>query len=184
MFNKKLERRVEELERQLQVPQKKELKFVNKSPNPNPYYAKAGDSGFDFRAWIDENTEGVQPTDIDDKGYFVEIGPNEIKLIHTGLYFDIPRYCEIQVRPRSGYSLKVGISINNAPGTLDVGYINEVGIICINPTKKSVRIHNNDKIAQGVLCPVYGEDQVNLVQIDKIDKETERGMNGFGSTGM
>lgn len=181
MFNKKLIKRIEELERQLSVPQKKELKFVNKSPNPNPYYAKAGDSGFDLRAWIDSNTEGVQS---DEKGYYVEIGPNEIKLIHTGLYLDIPEYCEVQVRPRSGYALKVGITVNNSPGSIDQLYTGEVGVICLNPTKKPVRIHNDDKIAQAVLCPVYNESLVNLVQIDKIDKVTERGGDGFGSTGM
>ena len=181
---KKLEKRIAELEKRNVVPEKKTLKFVNKSPNPDPYYAKAGDSGFDFRAWVDENTEGVQFDDADVKGPFVEIGPNEIKLIHTGLYFDIPDYCEIQVRPRSGYALKVGISVNNSPGTCDAGYINEVGIICINPTKRPVRIHNDDKIAQGVLCPVYGETLTNLEKVSKIDKVTERGNDGFGSTGM
>lgn len=183
MFNRKLLKRIEELEKQVLVPQKKVLKFVNKSPNPNPYYAKAGDSGFDLRAWIDSNTEGVQ-FDNEKNEYYIEIQPNEIKLIHTGLYLDIPEYCEIQVRPRSGYALKVGITVNNAPGTVDVFYLGEVGVICLNPTKKPVRITNNDKVAQAVLCPVYGQLLVDLVQVDKIEKESERGENGFGSTGM
>ena len=183
MFNKKLIKRIEELERQLQVLQKKELKFVNKSPNANPYYAKPGDSGFDLRAWIDSNTEGVQ-YDSEKNEYYIEIQPNEIKLIHTGLYLDIPEYCEVQVRPRSGYALKVGITVNNAPGSVDNFYTGEVGVICLNPTKKPVRITNDDKVAQAVLCPVYNQLLVDLVQIDKIDKVTERGGDGFGSTGM
>ena len=114
---KKLEKRVEELEKYLNLSGKKQLKFVNKSPNPNPYYAKPGDSGFDLRAWIDENTEGAQ-FDEEKQEYFVEIVPQEVKLIHTGLYLDIPENCEIQVRPRSGYALKVGITVNNSPGTV------------------------------------------------------------------
>jgi dUTP pyrophosphatase len=183
MFNKKLLKRIEELEKQVFIPQKKVLKFVNKSPNQNPYYAKAGDSGFDLRAWIDSNTEGVQ-FDNEKNEYYIEIQPNEIKLIHTGLYLDIPEYCEIQVRPRSGYALKVGITVNNAPGTCDQLYTGEIGVICLNPTKKPVRITNNDKVAQAVLCPVYSQLLVDLVQVDKIEKESERGENGFGSTGM
>ena len=180
---KKLEERIAELEKRNVVPEKKTLKFVNKSPNQIPYYAKPGDSGFDLRAWIDENTEGVQ-FDSEKNEHYIEIGPNEIKLIHTGLYFDIPEYCEMQVRPRSGYALKVGITVNNAPGTLDNQYTGEVGVICLNPTKRTIRIKNDDKIAQAVLCPVFYDSMVSLVQVDKIEKETERGGNGFGSTGM
>ena len=183
MFNRKLLKRIEKLEKQVLVPQKKVLRFVNKSPNANPYYAKTGDSGFDLRAWIDSNTEGVQ-FDNEKNEYYIEIQPNEVKLIHTGLYLDIPEYCEIQVRPRSGYALKVGITVNNAPGTVDVFYLGEVGVICLNPTKKPVRIANNDKVAQAVLCPVYSQLLVDLVQVDKIEKESKRGENGFGSTGM
>lgn len=97
-------------------PKKKVLHFVNKSPNPNPEYAKPCDSGFDIRAWVDAGTDGVQ---FDEKGYYVEIQPNEVKLIHTGLYLDIPEFCEIQVRPRSGYALKVGLTVNNSPGTVN-----------------------------------------------------------------
>lgn len=121
MFKKNLKKRVEELEQRiadLSVPCKKELKFVNLSPNPDPCYAKPYDSGFDIHAWIDSNTEGVR-FDNEKNKYYIEIQPNEIKLIHTGLYFDIPEFCEMQVRPRSGYALRVGITVNNAPGTVD-----------------------------------------------------------------
>lgn len=123
MFNNKLKKRLDALEKEIEAlsgHEKLPLKFVNKSPNPNPCYAKPGDSGFDLRAWIDENTEGGVQFDEETKKYYLEIGPNEIKLIHTGLYFDIPEYHEIQVRPRSGYALKVGISVNNAPGTVNL----------------------------------------------------------------
>ncbi len=178
---KKLEKRIAELEKRNVIPEKKTLKFVNKSPNADPCYAKPGDSGFDLHAWVDANTESVQT---DEKGYYVEIAPNEIKLIHTGLYLEIPEHCEVQVRPRSGYALKVGITVNNSPGSIDQLYTGEVGVICLNPTKKIIRIHNDDKIAQAVLCPVYSETLTTLEKISKIDKVTERGGNGFGSTGM
>ena len=81
------------------------LKFVNKSPNQNPTYADEGSSGFDLRAWVEED--------------YIFLKPFERKLIHTGLYFDIPKEKEIQIRPRSGLALKKGITVLNTPGTVN-----------------------------------------------------------------
>lgn len=163
--------------------EKKVLKFVNKSPNPNPSYAHAYDSGFDLRSWINETYE--YPVYDEEKGaWFITILPGEIKLIDTGLYFDIPNDCEIQIRPRSGYSLKVGLTINNSPATIDSPYTGSIGLICLNPTNEPIKVYNNDKIAQGVLCPVYNESMVTLEEVSEIKKETERGSDGYGSSGM
>ena len=163
--------------------EKKVLKFVNKSPNPKPSYAHAYDSGFDLRSWIDETNE-YAVYDEEKGAWFITILPGEIKLIDTGLYFDIPNDCEIQIRPRSGYSLKVGLTINNSPATIDSPYIGSIGLICLNPTNEPIKVYNNTKIAQGVLCPVYNESMVILEEVDEIKKESERGSDGYGSSGM
>lgn len=83
----------------------KNLNFVNKSTNQNPSFSDLGSSGFDLRAWIEEGKIRLQPL--------------ERKMIHTGLYFDIPSGCEIQIRPRSGLSIKKGLTIINTPGTVN-----------------------------------------------------------------
>lgn len=156
----------------------KVVKFVNKSPNPDPVYAKEGDSGFDLRAWITrEESEG------DDSDY-ITLKPLERRLIHTGIYVDLPKDTEGQVRPRSGCALKMGLSIVNSPGTVDNGYTSEVGIIAINLSNESIRIENGDKIAQMVICPVYCKESINLIKVDEIVKKTERNVSGFGSSGL
>lgn len=162
---------------------KKILKFVNKSPNSNPSYAHPYDSGFDLRSWIDDTYNGAV-FDKEKVTWYITIHPGEIKLIETGLYFDIPNDCEIQIRPRSGYSLKVGLTINNSPATIDSPYIGSIGLICLNPTNEPIKVYNNTKIAQGVLCPVYNESMVQLEEVDEIKKESERGSDGYGSSGM
>lgn len=134
-----------------------------------PKYATSGSAGFDFVAIED-----------------VEISPGETKLIKTGLAFAIPQGFEIQVRPRSGLSLKTKLRVSNAPGTIDADFRGQVCVIidniadsfCYN-VSDIVHIKKGDRIAQGVLCPVY---QADFVVVDELD-DTERGPNGFGSTG-
>ena len=97
------------------------LKFVNKSPNPNPSFADKGSSGFDFRAWINKENGGTWDENI--QNFIVTLKPLERKLMHTGLYFELPDCSEIQVRPRSGLALKEGITVLNTPGTVNKGRI-------------------------------------------------------------
>ena len=141
------------------------LKIVNKSKNPLPSYAHIGDSGMDIKANIDAE---------------IKLHPLERRLIPTGIYVDIPEGYEIQVRPRSGMALTRGLTVLNTPGTVDSGYTNEIGIILINLSSEIQTILPGEKIAQLVFMEVV---KANIEEINKINKETDRGLNGYGSTG-
>ncbi len=129
---------------------------------PLPGYATEGSSGMD--AVADEDCA---------------IPPGEWRAVGTGMYLEIPEGFECQVRPRSGLALKEGVTVLNAPGTIDSDYRGEVRIILINHGKKTFRIARGDRIAQLVFEPVARavlERKVTLSQ-------TPRGAGGFGSTG-
>jgi dUTP pyrophosphatase len=145
-----------------------ELKFVNKSNNPDPEYATEGSSGFDLRANLDS------PMTIKSKDY---------AMVPTGLYFDIPENFEIQVRPRSGLAAKNGVTVLNTPGTVDSDYTGEVKVILINHGNQDFVINNGDRIAQAVLCSVTAKNVVSFSKIEEISKSTNRASGGFGSTG-
>ena len=167
----------------VETNKRKQLHFVNKSPNANPVYANVGDSGFDLRAWIQESDKGAKLNNETGK-YQITLKSLERTLIHTGIYAEIPDDCEIQVRPRSGLALKQGLSICNTPGTVDTNYVNEIGIIAINLSKKPITIEDGDKIAQAVLMPVYNSYYTTLIEMDKIEENEFRNMAGFGSSGV
>ena len=144
-----------------------ETSFTNNSNNPDPEYAKVGDSGFDLRAYISEP---------------ITLKPLERKLVPTGLRFELPSNTELQVRPRSGMALKYGISVLNTPGTVDEGYRGEVGVIAVNLSNEDYTIQPGERIAQGVIMNVVGQGISKLVKVNNLS-ETERGEGGFGSTG-
>ena len=146
------------------------LKFVNKSTNPDPEYATSGSSGFDLRA----NLPDI-PT--------MTIPSGEVKVVPTGLFFDIPDNFEIQVRPRSGLAAKNAVTVLNTPGTVDADYTGEIKVIMINHGKGDFVINHGDRIAQAVLVPVVSKNFVNLKNVSELNKDTERGSGGFGSTG-
>lgn len=146
------------------------LKICNKSPHENPTYAKPGDSGMDLRAWISETN--------------ITLNPLERRLIHTGIYVEIPYGYEIQVRPKSGQALKRGLVVLNSPGTIDLSYTGEICIITINLSNEPIIIEDGEKIAQMVLCPVEHEGTAIITYVDEITTETERGDGGFGHTGI
>lgn len=108
----------------------------------------------------------------------ITLKPGERCLIPTGLVFEIPRGYEIQARPRSGWALRHGISLLNSPGTIDADYRGEIKILLVHLGKSPVRIENQDRIAQLVLCPVL---QAELKLVENVS-QTERGEGGFGST--
>ena len=110
----------------------------------------------------------------------VVLQPGEIKLIPTGFGVAIPDGFEIQVRPRSGLAVKHGISIINAPGTIDADYRGEVKIGLINLGREAFTVRRGDRIAQMILAPVC---QARLRLTDCLD-QTERGSGGFGHTGL
>ena len=142
-------------------------KYINNSNNIDPEYNKEGDSGFDIRAFLDAP---------------VTLKSLERKLIPTGLQFELPSNTELQIRPRSGMALKHGISVLNTPGTVDEGYRGDVGIIVVNLSNNEYTIEPGDRIAQGVVMSVVGQKISKLSKTKKLN-ETERGSDGFGSTG-
>lgn len=159
-----------------------DIRFKNVSDNEDPKYAREGDSGFDLRAWI--TPDNMCGYDEENGKYFVILKPFERKLIHTGLYFNLPRYTELQVRPRSGAALKQGLSVLNTPGTVDSMYTNEVCIISINLSNEDIKIYSGDRIAQAVLMPVFNSELVSLTKVDEIVENSSRNKDGFGSTGI
>ncbi len=130
-----------------------------------PKYQTELASGFDVRAQLPSS---------------LVLKPGERTLVPTGLSFEIPSGYEIQARPRSGWAIKEGVSLVNSPGTIDADYRGEVKIIVINQGQADVTIHDQDRIAQLVLCPVY---QADFVVVEDSLSETARGAGGFGSTG-
>lgn len=127
-----------------------------------PKYATEGSAGFDFHSTVN-----------------IKIQPNETRLIGTGLAMEIPLGYELQIRPRSGLSLKTKLRIPNSPGTIDSDYRNEIGIIVENTGTTPITISQHDRIAQGILCKV---PQANFVVVGELS-DTIRGQGGFGSTG-
>jgi dUTP pyrophosphatase len=142
--------------------------FVKKLENFRgdlPTYETKHASGFDFRAQL------ATP---------LTLKPGERALISTGLAVEIPLGFEIQVRPRSGWATKKGITVVNTPGTVDADYRGEVKIGLINLGSEALEIQDQDRVAQGVLCPVV---QAQFEETSELSA-TYRGAGGFGSTGM
>ena len=108
------------------------------------------------------------------------LAPGETKAISTGIAFGIPKGMEIQVRPRSGMSLKTGIRVANSPGTIDAGFIAPVGVILHNAGTLPYIVKKGDRIAQAVLCPVI---IVTPTVVESLE-DTDRGSGAFGSTGV
>lgn len=141
------------------------LKIVNKSNNQLPRYETLLSAGMDVRAFIDNPKV---------------IAPLERTLIKTGLYVEMAKGYEIQVRPRSGLALKKGITVLNSPGTIDADYRGEIGVILINLSQEDFKINSGDRIAQLVVCK---HEQPVIEEVDQISS-SERGEKGFGSTGV
>jgi len=104
--------------------------------------------------------------------------PGERRLVPTGIRIELPRGYEAQIRPRSGLALRYGLSIVNAPGTIDADYRGEIGVILINLGEEPVRIARGDRIAQMVIAPVA---RAELIEVDELGA-TERAEGGFGHT--
>lgn len=140
------------------------VKVVNKSNSKLPKYESSGAAGLDLRANLEDS---------------FTLQPLERTLIKTGVFLEIPEGYEAQVRPRSGLALKKGVTVLNAPGTIDADYRGEVGVILINLSKQPFVIENGDRIAQLVFAKV---EQAELLEVKELS-ETSRGAGGFGSTG-
>lgn len=127
-----------------------------------PSYQTPGASGFDLHS-------------LEEMSFL----PGQTKLVKTGIAFEIPKGTEIQIRPRSGISLKTGLRVTNSPGTLDSDYRGECCVIIQNTSQFITKIEKDERIAQAVLCPVL---KANFVLTEELN-DTERGVSGFGSSG-
>ena len=146
------------------MSRKIEVRIVRRTANPLPTYETADSAGMDLRAHLDQA---------------IDLGPGERTLIPSGLHLEIPPGYEGQVRPRSGLALKQGLTLVNAPGTIDADYRGDIGVILINLSKEDQRIEPGDRIAQLIFTPVT---RAVLVEVDELENSV-RGTGGFGSTG-
>ncbi len=129
-----------------------------------PHYATPGSAGLDLRAFINKP---------------ITLNPLGRALIPTGLKIALPPGYEAQIRPRSGLALKNGLSIPNAPGTIDSDYRGDIGVILVNLSHEPQTINPNERIAQLVIAQYVQAEWDAQPRLD----ETSRGHSGFGSTG-
>lgn len=140
------------------------IKVINKSSHPLPSYATEGAAGLDLRASLTEA---------------VTLRPLERKLIPTGLYIELPLGYEAQIRPRSGLSIRHGITVINSPGTIDADYRGEVQVPLVNLSNEPFVIEDGERIAQVVIA------RHEVIQWEPVEElsETKRGAGSFGHTG-
>lgn len=141
------------------------IQIINGSHHPLPTYATEMSAGVDLRANIDSP---------------ITLRPLERCLVPTGLRIALPAGFEAQVRSRSGLALKKGISVLNAPGTIDADYRGEIGVILVNLSQEDFVVEDGERIAQLVVAR-YEQAQWEEVEVLS---ETERGTGGFGHSGV
>lgn len=141
-----------------------QVKIINKSAHKLPNYETEASAGMDLRANISEA---------------VTLKPLERTIVKTGLFIELPVGYEAQVRPRSGLAAKKGITVLNAPGTIDADYRGEIGVILVNLSNEEFTIENGERVAQMVIAK---HEHISWEEVDTLE-ETTRGAGGFGSTG-
>lgn len=140
------------------------VEIVNTSKHPLPRYETESSAGMDLRAELSAP---------------IELAPLQRALIPTGLHIALPDGYEAQVRPRSGLAYKQGVTVLNAPGTIDADYRGEIGVLLVNLSDKTVQINDGDRIAQLVIAAYTRAEWSEVTELTT----TERGAGGFGSTG-
>ncbi|MGY0391306.1 dUTP diphosphatase [Bizionia sp. KMM 8389] len=141
------------------------IKIINKSNHDLPHYETIASAGMDLRANISEP---------------VTLKPLERTIIKTGLFMELPIGYEAQVRPRSGLAAKNGITVLNAPGTIDADYRGEIGVILVNLSNENFTIENGERVAQLIIAK---HERAEWEAVDVLS-DTDRGAGGFGSTGV
>ena len=141
------------------------LKVINKSNNPLPNYESLYSAGMDIRAYLESP---------------IILKPHERILVKTGLYIQLEKNYEAQIRPRSGLALKKGISVLNSPGTIDADYRGEIGVILINLSTNNFYIESGDRIAQLIIA----KHETIEWKLSETLVDSNRGEKGFGSTGI
>ena len=140
------------------------IKIINKSAHQLPHYETDASAGMDLRANLSEA---------------ITLEPLERTIIKTGLFIELPKGYEAQVRPRSGLAAKKGITVLNAPGTIDADYRGEVGVILVNLSNDTFVVENGERIAQMVIAR---HERAEWELVEELS-DTARGEGGFGSTG-
>ena len=140
-------------------------RIINKSNHPLPAYETELSAGMDLRAFISDE---------------ISLKPFQRILVPTGLYIELQKGFEAQIRPRSGLALKYGITVLNSPGTIDADYRGEIKILLINLSDKDFVIMNGDRIAQMIISR---HEQVSWEDAEELN-ETSRGAGGYGHTGV
>ena len=140
------------------------IKIINKSNHALPHYETIASAGMDLRANLSESRI---------------LKPLERSIVGTGLYIELPVGIEAQVRPRSGLAAKKGVTVLNAPGTIDADYRGEIGVILVNISNEDFEINNGERIAQLVISKHERAEWVDSIELS----DTDRGEGGFGSTG-
>ena len=140
------------------------VKVINKGGNPLPEYATEFSAGLDVRAANDEP---------------VVLAPLARAIVPTGLYLEIPRGYEVQVRPRSGLAAKKGVTVLNSPGTIDSDYRGEGCVILVNLSSEPFTVERGERIAQLILARY---EQIQWEEVGELSS-SDRGEGGFGSTG-
>ena len=141
-----------------------QVKIINKSAHKLPHYETEASAGMDLRANISEA---------------VTLKPLERTIVKTGLFIELPVGYEAQVRPRSGLAAKKGITVLNAPGTIDADYRGEIGVILVNLSNEEFTIEDGERVAQMVIAK---HEHISWEEVETLE-ETTRGAGGFGSTG-
>ena len=141
------------------------IQIVNQSDHPLPAYESAASAGMDLRAQLDSP---------------IVLEPLERGIVKTGLLIELPVGVEAQVRPRSGLAIKKGVTVLNAPGTIDADYRGEIGVILINLSNEPFTINHGDRIAQLVIAK---HESITWKSAEKLS-DSDRGTAGFGSTGI
>lgn len=142
-----------------------QIKIINQSQHPLPEYKTSLSAGMDLCANLKES---------------IVLEPLERKLVATGLFIELPKGFEAQVRPRSGLAFKNGITVLNSPGTIDADYRGEIGVILVNLSQESFEVKNGERIAQLVIAK---HETITWSVVSTLD-DTTRGTGGFGSTGI
>ena len=141
------------------------IKIINKSQHELPNYETLASAGMDLRANISEA---------------ITLQPLERTIVKTGLFIELPIGFEAQVRPRSGLAAKNGVTVLNAPGTIDADYRGEIGVILVNLSNQAFTIQNGERIAQLIIAK---HERAEWELVSELS-ETQRGEGGFGSTGV
>ena len=141
------------------------IKIINKSNHALPHYETIASAGMDLRANITES---------------IVLKPLDRTIVKTGLFIELPIGFEAQVRPRSGLAAKKGITVLNAPGTVDADYRGEIGVILVNLSNQDFTIENGERVAQLIIAK---HERAEWIEVKELS-ETDRGEGGFGSTGV